>query len=264
MNAMTVVSLIGPIATDRNGGLLHHRDNAGGLIPGWLSADDYERRQPAEIGLHLSHDWSWSLGRVRYLERCGPELLAVAVATVDPSEPWFPAPHRDLSSMQRTWDPAGLPELLEADRWYFSSGVHIDHVPGAPGHYQRARIFELSLVPESAACGLRPIRWRRGDIADDSGQPSDLPGPWRSVWANAHEAISSAPRYRRAEYLEIVGERHARPAQRSSAALRPAPRTDRTAAAMAVGGYSWLGPDGQRRHVRSGGHVASWTGGPVF
>lgn len=262
--------VIGTIATNKNGGLLLHRDELGDLLPGWLKSDDYLPEHPAPLPLRFGHRQTggWEVGSVVHLARCGPELIAVARLD-EPTRQGTPGGPRRTYNQLKTWpEPdAGILDLLsDGGRWEFSAGVNIAHQRARPGFYERARLFEVAIVPKTAVAGARPLLL---GSADAPRPPHGLPLVWDDIW-EAGRAVVNTPRLRRAPDHLVVAASTRKVAPAPAAPRAPAPplplpgrgagpRANGQVYATDAGlsGYGWQ-EDGFTVRVRRGGRVTGF------
>ena len=269
-----MISLIGQIVSPL--GLAQHVDLAGQVHHSAMPAEAFLRAQPAEVPVYFDHDDTWDLGgRVVHLERSRAGGL-LAVATVGNAD---------------------LGDLLDDGPWFLSARTNTWADDQMPGARTCAQLVEVSMVRETANMAALPIVWVHGDIATTGAPLAPMPSSWRSAWSNAHQSLR-ASRYRAApEHLEIVDldpldqvrtvdqadelmaqleaavirttptPRRTRPPAKARTAPRPAGvvahRRDQAAhyaETHGLGGYSYLGADGERRYVRTGGQLLDLDG----
>jgi hypothetical protein len=236
-----MATLIGQIATDRNGGLIQHRNASGDVSEvHFLAPLGYLRHQPARIPLLVGHDEGWEVGEVGHLERSKAEgLLAVAHVRDDAAE------------------------LLSDGEWFLSAGVTTRSL--TPRRWERGLLSEISLGRDPAACSIRPVCW-----SPHTGAPSSdsMPLGWYRAWHEGVDRIARA-KYRSAEGLEINDVDHldlidegitdpAAAEQRLEELKRSAPpRPQRTTAVRADRALQFAEGGKVYRHATGGFLVAS-------
>jgi hypothetical protein len=245
-------TLIGQVCTAQ--GLIHQHDLAGNAYAWELPAVGYERAQH-RVPIVVGHDETWQLGEAAYFERSRTDGLLVvarlhALGPIDDGHDWYLSP--DVSSR-----------------------------PCGPLESNHGTIHELSVVPRTGSVNTRPLRWSPHDLArSGGGEPRGLALRWRETWARAHEAINGDRyRYLRDDTLRIVDmdqldlidevlcdpevaarvKAEAEETKRRAAMLDMARSHDVNAERYAVehglGGYSYVGADGERRYVRHSGKL---------
>jgi hypothetical protein len=169
-----VLSLIGQLATSE--GDVCHYDRAGDADYAKLPAGTFLRHQPPDIPVLMSHDPTWPVGAVDWLDRStrGYGLLAIGRVRDD------------------------MADLLEDGPWFLSAGVRgRAFTPHVWTEYERATLREVSLTRDPALMGARPITWCRSDLANcgGSGHPWGINPYWRDAWTRAGEHVIDS-RYR--------------------------------------------------------------------
>jgi hypothetical protein len=164
-----VLTLIGQVATHR--GHACQYDRAGDPDPFVMRADQYLRDQPL-LPLLMTHDPTWPVGAVGYLQRSRSDgLLAVASVRDD------------------------MTDLLDRHDWYLSAGASchaIGHDEYGSEELGLVKMREISLVPRTANLSTRKVRWSHTDVrTTGGGHPRDLPLSWHDALDGAHEAMSS-------------------------------------------------------------------------
>lgn len=170
------VTLIGQVATSK--GFVEHEDRAGDTHYSRTPAVNYLRSQPATIPVHFTHDTSWTLGTVAYLERSRADGL-LAIANID----------------------SDIGELLDDGPWYFSDRINFR---AHQLENSDVTMRELSLTREPASSGTRPVRWSPGAIGS-AGAPLNLPLTWYDTWTRAAEAMYGS-RYRRTPDALLIAD----------------------------------------------------------
>jgi hypothetical protein len=175
------ISVLGQVVTPV--GLVLHYDGLGDPVRAVVCpATAYLRHQPADLPVYFSHDDTWRLGAVRYLERSDRfGLLAAAVLDAD------------------------VADLLADGDWYWSDRVTSRRFNDTGLDRTMATMHELSLVRATANCGTEPVVWGRGDIGLGTAVEPRMNQYWREAWQRAGKGVAAQHySYRRADHLSIT------------------------------------------------------------
>jgi hypothetical protein len=174
----TVLTVLGPVVTSK--GVCVWKDALGDPTEvAFVPAFHYLRSQPADVPVYFSHDSTWRLGSLEYLERDKRGLMGAARLDAD------------------------VASLLEDGPWYFSAGPRCLSLGDSLYKYA-VRLREVSLTRNPADRTLRPVVWARGDLARGEcpafGPPMST--YWRDTWKRAEKAMTDR-RYRLVRSTDI-------------------------------------------------------------
>ena len=157
------ISILGQLAAP--GSFMIRRDHLDRPIP-WKVG--YRWRHQADLPLRLGH--ADPIGSVDWLGQGeGVGLLVVA---------------------RIVHDEVAMEAMLAEGDWFLSPTAWM--LPTGPLQLGGGELEEISLVRNPATTGLKPLVWRKSDIALDSAKPAGVPLSWHDAWRMAHEALSAA------------------------------------------------------------------------
>jgi hypothetical protein len=174
------IFVVGPVTTARGDILKTYSDGSASAV-GQVPATAFSDRQPLAIPVVRAHEREWPFGEIRYLERSGGVLYAVAEVSAAARDHFSPA--------------------------YFSASV-ADAIRrrtiGGDCAYWRdlsgARLEHLSIGASAAQIGLRPVAFYERKDGGDLG--------WNTPPAYLQVAKRAAPDLSRTYLAEYLRPRH--------------------------------------------------------